>query len=113
MIKIYHNPKCSTSRSALQLLQEKNIEHEVVNYIDNPLTEAELEELLDNLGMDAFELIRINEQIWKTEFAEMEMDDNELILLMIEYPQLMQRPIVENDGKAVVARPIERLIEVL
>ena len=113
MIKIYHNPRCVKSRSALQLLEEKNLEHEVINYMDNPLTEGELEELLDVLGMDAFELIRTNEQIWKTEFAEMEMDDNELILLMIEYPQLMQRPIVVNDGKAVVARPPERLLEVL
>ena len=113
MIKIYHNPRCVKSRSALQLLEEKNLEHEVINYMDNPLTESDLEELLDVLGMDAFELIRTNEQIWKTEFAEMEMDDNELILLMIEYPQLMQRPIVVNDGKAVVARPPERLLEVL
>ena len=113
MIKIYHNPRCSKSREAVQLLQDKKIEHEVINYIENPLTEDELEDLLDTLGMDPFELIRTNEQIWKTEFAELEMDDDEYILLMIEYPQLMQRPIVENDGVAVVARPAELLLDIL
>ena len=113
MIQIYHNPRCSKSREAVQFLEEKKVEHEVINYIENPLTEDELTDLLDMLGMDPFELIRTNEQIWKTEFAELEMDDNEYVLLMIEYPQLMQRPIVVNDGQAVVARPADRILEVL
>ena len=63
--------------------------------------------------MDAFELIRTNEQIWKNEFAELEMDDTELILLMIEFPQLMERPIILNEDRAVVARPAEKMNEVL
>lgn len=113
MIKIFHNPRCSKSREALGMLEEKGLAHEVVNYIENPLTEDELIDLLDALGMDAFELIRTNEQIWKNEFAEMEMDDNELILLMIEFPQLMERPIILNDDRAVVARPAEKMNEVL
>lgn len=113
MIKIYHNPRCSKSREALQFLESKNLEHEVINYIDNPLTEEELSDILDMLGMDPFELIRTNEQVWKTEFAELEMDDDEYILLMIEYPSLMQRPIVVNEDQAVVARPADRILEVL
>jgi len=113
MIKIYHNPRCSKSREALQLLVEKGLEHEVINYMDNPLTEEELTDLLDSLGMDAFELIRTNEQIWKNEFADMEMDDTELILLMIEFPQLMERPIIWNDDRAVIARPAAKMDEVL
>jgi arsenate reductase len=113
MIKIYHNPRCSKSREALQLLVEKGLEHEVINYMDNPLTEEELTDLLDSLGMDAFELIRTNEQIWKNEFADMEMDDTELILLMIEFPQLMERPIIWNDDRAVVARPAAKMDEVI
>ena len=113
MIKIYHNPRCSKSREALQLLVEKGLEHEVINYMDNPLTEEELTDLLDSLGMDAFELIRTNEQIWKNEFADMEMDDTELILLMIEFPQLMERPIIWNDDRAVIARPAAKMDEVI
>jgi arsenate reductase len=113
MIKIYHNPRCSKSREAVQFLQDKNVEHEVINYIENPLTADELSDMLEILGMDPFELIRTNEQVWKTEFSELEMDDDEYVLLMIEYPQLMQRPIVVNEDQAVVARPAEKILEVL
>jgi arsenate reductase len=113
MIQIYHNPRCSKSREALQYLQDKQLPHEVVNYMDEPLTFEELEEVLDKLGMDPFELIRLNEQIWKDEFAEKDMDDNELIFLMVEYPQLMQRPIVVNGEMAVLARPASKIDELL
>jgi arsenate reductase len=107
MIKIYHNPRCAKSREALKILEEKGIEHAVVKYMDEALTPNELKQLLDKLAMDPFELIRTNEQIWKNEFADKEMDDNELILTMIEFPQLMQRPIIEDEDRAIVARPPE------
>ena len=113
MIQIYHNPRCSKSREALQYLEEKQLPHEVVNYMNEPLTFDELQELLDKLGMDPFELIRLNEQIWKDEFADKELDDNELIFMMVEYPQLMQRPIVVNDEMAVLARPADKIEEIL
>lgn len=113
MIQIYHNPRCSKSREALQYLEEKQLPHEVVNYMNEPLTFDELQELLDKLGMDPFELIRLNEQIWKDEFADKELDDNELIFMMVEYPQLMQRPIVVNDEMAVLARPADKIAELL
>jgi arsenate reductase len=107
MIKIYHNPRCAKSREALKILEEKGTEHEVVKYMDGLLTANELKQLLDKLAMYPFELIRTNEQIWKNEFADKEMDDNELILTMIEFPQLMQRPIIEDEDRAIVARPPE------
>lgn len=113
MIQIYHNPRCAKSREALQYLQDKQLPHEVVNYMDEPFTFEELDELLDKLGMDPFELIRLNEQIWKDEFADKDMDDNELIYMLVEYPQLIQRPIVVNDDMAVVARPADRIEEIL
>jgi len=113
MIQIYHNPRCSKSREALQYLQTKQVPFEVVNYMDEPLTFDELDELLEKLGMDPFELIRLNEQIWKDEFADKDMDDNELIYMLAEYPQLIQRPIVVNDEMAVVARPPEKIDEIL
>lgn len=113
MITIYHNPRCGKSREALQFLEEKKIEHEVVNYLEEPLTPDELYDLLDLLAMDAFELIRTKEDLWKREFADLEMDDDELVLLMIEYPHLMERPIVATDDAAVIARPAEKIMELL
>ena len=113
MIKIYHNPRCAKSRQALKILEEKSVEHDVVKYMDGSLTADELKRLLDKLAMYPFELIRTNEQIWKNEFADKEMDDDELILTMIEFPQLMQRPIIEDDDRAIVARPPELTNELI
>jgi arsenate reductase len=113
MIKIYHNPRCAKSREALHMLEEKGIDHQVIKYMDESLTSGQLQALLDKLAMDPFELIRTNEQIWKNEFADKDMDDNELILTMIEFPQLMQRPIIEDEDRAIVARPPELINEMI
>jgi arsenate reductase len=113
MIKIYHNPRCAKSREALHMLEEKGIDHQVIKYMDESLTSGQLQALLDKLAMYPFELIRTNEQIWKNEFADKDMDDNELILTMIEFPQLMQRPIIEDEDRAIVARPPELINEMI
>jgi arsenate reductase len=81
--------------------------------MDGSLTADELKQLLEKLAMYPFELIRTNEQIWKNEFADKELDDNELVLTMIEFPQLMQRPIIEDDDRAIVARPPELINEMI
>ena len=113
MIKIYHNPRCTKSRQALQLLEEKGVAYEIVKYMDEPLTPDTLKSVLKKLGMSASELIRRKEQIWKDEFKDKEMEEEELVLTMIEYPKLMERPIVENGDRAVVGRPTEKVLEVL
>lgn len=113
MIKIYHNPRCTKSRQALQLLQEKGIEPEVIEYMKDPLTEEELWEVLDKLDMDPEELVRVKENDWKENFKGKDLDENEVVFAMIEYPKLMERPIIVNGDKAVVARPTEKLLEVL
>ena len=113
MIKIYHNPRCTKSRQALQLLEEKGVAHQVVKYMDEPLTPNEMKNVLRHLDMPAADLIRRNEQIWKDEFRDKEMEEEELILAMIEYPKLMERPIVDNGDRAVVGRPTEKVLEVL
>lgn len=105
MMKIYHNPRCTKSREALVYLEEKGLETEVIKYMDEPLTPDELRDLLDMLDMEAIELVRTNEDIWKEQFRDKELDEDELILAMIEYPELMQRPIVVNGNQAVVGRP--------
>ncbi len=113
MIKVYHNPRCGKSREALKYLDEKGLEYEVVEYMKEPLTAGQLEGVLEQLDMNADELIRTNEAIWKEEFKGKELDDEELILAMIEHPKLMQRPIVVKGNKAVVARPAEEIENLL
>ena len=113
MVKIYHNPRCSKSRSAVQILEERGVPYEVVRYMDEPMTEEEFLELLDLLDLEAPELLRTDEKIWRENYRELELNEDELVMLMLEDPQLMQRPIVVNGSKAVVARPPGRVLEVL
>lgn len=113
MVKIYHNNRCGKSREALKMLEEKGIQHEVVDYMNTPVTEEELEGVLEKLDMDAIDLVRIKEADWKENFKGKELDEAEVILAMIEYPKLMERPIIVNGKNAVVARPAEKMNEVL
>lgn len=112
-MKYYHNPRCSKSREGLQLLESKGITPEVALYMTDPITPNELQDLLDKLDLDATDLLRTNEKIWKEEFADKELTDDEIFLLLIEYPQLMQRPILANDTDARIGRPVEQLLEML
>ena len=112
-MKYYHNPRCAKSRSGLALLEEKGVRPEVIEYMKEPLRPEELDELLGKLNMPAAELVRKNEKVWKEEFKDKELTEDELILAMIEYPNLMERPILEKGDKAVVGRPTEKLLEML
>jgi len=112
-VKIWHNPRCSKSRAAAALLEEKGVEAEVVKYLDNPPTNEELKILLSQLGMSARELMRTKEDIYNELDLENEIDEEKLIEAMVENPKLIERPIVIKDGKAVIGRPIENIVELL
>ena len=112
-VKIWHNPRCSKSRAAAALLEEKGVEAEVVKYLDNPPTNEELKILLSQLGMSARELMRTKEDIYNELDLENEIDEEKLIEAMVENPKLIERPIVIKDGKAVIGRPIEKIVELL
>lgn len=112
-MKLYHNPRCSKSREALQLLEEKGINPEIILYMKEPITPNELESILEKLDIDASDLIRKNEKIWKEEFADKELTEDELIFCMIEYPQLMERPILENKDQARIGRPTDKILEII
>ena len=112
MVKIYHNPRCSKSRAGKQFLEEKNIEFEEILYMKDELSAKELKSILKNLGIKPKELIRQNEKIWKEKFKDKTLTDNELIDAMMANPQLIERPIVMNGEKAVVARPTEKIDEI-
>ncbi len=113
MITIYHNPRCSKSRECNTFLNTNNKEVRVINYMKKPFSTETLSDLLDLLGLEPLALVRTNEQIWKDQFKKKELSDADIIEAMVENPKLIQRPIVVNGKKAVVARPIEKLQEIL
>ena len=109
--KIYHNPRCSKSRTTLALLQEKGIEPEVVEYLKSPPSAAELKEIVAQLGIRPAELLRKKEA--KEEGVDPALDDDALIEAMAAHPRVIERPIVVRDGKAALGRPPERVLELL
>ena len=113
MTKIYHNPRCTKSRQALALLEEKNEQIEVVEYLKTNPTKKELTELVDMLGIKPLELIRKGEKIFKEVFKGKDLSDSQWIDAMVANPILIERPIVIKDGKAAIGRPIENVIEIL
>ena len=113
-VTIYHNPRCSKSRAALQLLRERGIEPEIVDYLQSPPDEDTLADLLARLRMSPRELMRTQEKPYR----ELGLDaadasDETLIAAMVRHPILIERPIVVAGRKAVVGRPPERVLEVL
>lgn len=108
MIKIYHNNRCRKSREGLEIIENSGKEFEIVSYLDNPPTIEELNQLIKLLGITPIELVRTNESIWKEKYKNVKLSDDEIIELMAINPKLIERPIVVNDGKAVVGRPPEK-----
>lgn len=111
-VSIWHNPRCSKSRQALQLLRDRGIEPEIIDYQQTPPNEAELARILDLLAMEPEQLIRKGEKIYK----QLELKGasrNILMTAMIGHPILIERPIVEANGKAALGRPPGAVLEIL
>ncbi|MES2380564.1 MAG: arsenate reductase (glutaredoxin) [Bacteroidota bacterium] len=113
MITVYHNSRCSKSRNALTLLEEKNIDFKFVEYLKTPFTHKELADLIKLIGIKPFDLIRKNEDIFKATYANKQLSDAEWIDVMLAHPTLIERPIVVNGKKAIIARPAEKILEIL
>ncbi len=113
-ITIYHNPRCSKSRQALQLLRDKGIEPVIVEYLKIPLDKSTLKVLLRMLAMEPRELMRRKENEYKElGLADPAVDDEALLEAMIEHPRLIERPVVISGEKAVLGRPPVKVLEVL
>lgn len=112
-IQIWHNPRCSKSRNAMTLLEEKGINADVVKYLESTPTKEQLTDVLKKLNMSAKELLRTGEDVYKELNLKDENDEEKLIDIMVENPILIERPIIIKDDKAVIARPIENLEELL
>ncbi|WP_248723030.1 arsenate reductase (glutaredoxin) [Seonamhaeicola sp. ML3] len=113
MIKIYHNNRCSKSRMGLGLLEESGKDFEIIKYLENIPSKKELTEIIELLGISPIELVRKNEAVWKQHYKGKDLSDDEIITAMIENPKLIERPIVINEGKAVIGRPTEKILEII
>jgi arsenate reductase (glutaredoxin) len=112
-MKIYHNPRCSKSRNALSILLENNSDIQVIEYLKSSPTESELRDLLKKLAMKPEDIVRKGEAIYKEKYKGKQMSDDEWIAALLENPLLMERPIIVKGDKAIIARPPERVKELL
>ena len=110
---IYHNPRCRKSREALKYLQDKEYDFEVRDYIKNLLSVDETLDLIESLKIKPIELVRKNEAIWKENFKNKDLDDNQIINALSKYPKLIERPIVTKGKSSIVAKPIDKLLNFL
>jgi len=113
MTTIWHNPKCSKSREALKLLEEKGVAYEVFKYLDTPPSRSEIAALLKTLGVSARELMRTKEDLYKELGLVNISDEEKLIDALAEYPKLIERPILIEENRAIIGRPVEKTIEFL
>ena len=114
MLTVYEKPTCTTCRKLARLLAEKGVDFERVNYIVDPLSAGELRALLAKAGLRPRDVLRTKEQAYRDlGLAERDLSDDELIDLIAAHPELLQRPIVEVGERAILARPPERVAELL
>ena len=112
--RIYHNPRCSKSRETLALIEDKGISPEIILYLETPPSRDELKEILIKLKLTARDIIRSGEQIYKElDLGDEKLDDNVLITAMVKHPILIERPIVVKGKYAKLARPPEKVLEIL
>ncbi|WP_458375473.1 arsenate reductase (glutaredoxin) [Pseudomonas pergaminensis] len=113
-LTLYHNPRCSKSRGALELLEARGLTPTVVRYLESPLDAAQLKALLGKLGISARQLLRSGEDEYKTlNLADASLSEAQLIAAIATHPKLMERPILEAADKAIIGRPPENVLEIL
>lgn len=113
MLTIYHNNRCSKSREGVCFLENTKKPFEIINYLESVPTFAELESIINKLKIKPIELVRIKEKDWIQNFKGKNLSDKEIIEAMIQFPKLIERPIVINGNKAIIARPTELINKVL
>ncbi len=113
-ITIYQKPTCTTCRQVFKVLQESGVDFKSVNYYTDPLSKSDIKVLLKKMGISAAELLRTKEDIYKQlGLGNKDLGSEEILDLMVKHPDLIQRPIVEKGSKAILARPAERIKEIL
>ena len=109
-MRIYHNPRCSKSRTTLALIEAAGIQPEIVLYLESPPTVAELKQVIAKLGIKPRDLLRKSEDLYKNKnLADKQLSDQEIINIMCANPKLIERPIVVKGDRAVIGRPPENV----
>ena len=112
-VTIYHNPRCSKSRTTLALLEERGVQPEVVLYLDTPPGKKQIQQLLGQLGVSAAELVRRGEAEYKVAGLDKNSSEQDIIAAMAAHPKLIERPIVVKGDRAVLGRPPENVLELI
>ncbi|MGV8864702.1 MAG: arsenate reductase (glutaredoxin) [Pseudomonas sp.] len=113
-LTLYHNPRCSKSRGALELLEARGLTPTIIRYLETPPDAAQLRDLLGKLGIGARELLRTGEEEYKAlNLADTGLSDEQLIAAMAAHPKLIERPILVVGDKAIIGRPPESVLEIL
>ncbi len=112
-VVIYHNARCSKSRSACELVAGRGIEAQIVEYLKAPPDKDELRALLRKLGMKPSEIVRRGEETFKENYTGKNLDDEQWLDALIAHPVLIERPIVVRGDRAVIGRPLEKVLELL
>lgn len=112
-ITIYHNGECSKCRGALEILQEQNIPHSVRWYLADPMSIDELRSLVKKLAVAPSALVRKSEPLYAGQYDGKNITEDEWLTILSEYPVLIQRPIIEKGQIAIIARPTERVFEII
>ena len=113
MMKIYHNPRCTKSRETLALIRNAGVEVEIVEYLKHIPSLEEFQLILSKLNMKPSQLLRKGEAVYKEKFKNSNFTEEEWITVMLEYPKLIERPIVVKQNKAVLGRPPENVNDLL
>ena len=113
MITIYHNPRCSKSREGLSLLENSGKDFVVLKYLDDPISEEQLNAIVSLLSIEPLELVRKNETIWKSDYKGKPLTNQQIIKAMVTHPKLIERPIVTNGKKAVIGRPPIKILDII
>jgi len=113
MIQIVHNPQCSKSNCALELLKDSNLDYEILDYLNTPLSAETLRDIIQKTGLPAEALLRKTEPVFKEKYEGKHFSDEEWIAVMTKHPVLIQRPIVISGDKAVIGRPIEQVYDLI
>ncbi len=113
MTTFYHNPRCSKSREALNILEANGETIEIVKYLENPPSHQELKQIIQLLGIKPIDLVRKNETVWKENYKGKALNDAQIIDAMIENPKLIERPIAIKGTQAVIGRPPSTVLDIL
>ncbi|HRH65216.1 MAG TPA: ArsC/Spx/MgsR family protein [Bacteroidia bacterium] len=114
MLKIWFKSTCSTCRTALAHLEAEGVEEiEIYEYLKEKPSQKEIREILKMLGMKAIDLVRKKEELYKTNYSDKKLNNAEWIKVLSLHPELIERPILVKDGKAIIGRPVERVLDIL